>query len=112
MIPSTVKEASGLYTIKSTLYMQPTKADKDSVFRCTVEYSMPEVQIKQKKSDTININLNCEWRREDTLKHKHLSQFHPCAEIIKETTENYSRFCNHACCVRCRSNISNSGVVG
>ncbi|XP_071764601.1 basal cell adhesion molecule isoform X1 [Centroberyx gerrardi] len=58
MIPSVVKEASGLFTIKSTLYMQPTKADKDSVFRCTVEYSMPEEQIKKKTSDTITINLN------------------------------------------------------
>ncbi|XP_044064680.1 basal cell adhesion molecule isoform X2 [Siniperca chuatsi] len=58
MIPSVVKEASGLYTIKSTLYMQPTKADKDSVFQCTVEYYMPRDQIKQKKSDTITINLN------------------------------------------------------
>ncbi|XP_034553650.1 basal cell adhesion molecule isoform X1 [Notolabrus celidotus] len=58
MIPSVVKEASGLFTIKSTLYMQPTKADKDSVFQCTVEFSMPGDQIKQKKSDTITINLN------------------------------------------------------
>uniref|UniRef100_A0A3P8S9W3 Basal cell adhesion molecule (Lutheran blood group) n=1 Tax=Amphiprion percula TaxID=161767 RepID=A0A3P8S9W3_AMPPE len=58
MIPSVVKEASGLFTIKSTLYSQPTKADKDSVFHCVVEYSMPGEQIKQKKSDTITINLN------------------------------------------------------
>ncbi|GAA6220358.1 basal cell adhesion molecule-like isoform X2 [Lates japonicus] len=58
MIPSVVKEASGLFTIQSKLYMQPTKADKDSVFQCTVEYSMPGDQIKQKKSDTITINLN------------------------------------------------------
>jgi len=58
MIPSVVKEASGLFTIKSTLYMQPTKADKDSVFQCTVEFSMPEGQIKQKKSDSTTINLN------------------------------------------------------
>ncbi|XP_070691656.1 basal cell adhesion molecule [Pempheris klunzingeri] len=58
MIPSVVKEASGLYTIKSTLYMQPTKADKDSVFQCTVEYSMQGEQIKQKKSNVITINLN------------------------------------------------------
>ncbi|XP_029957908.1 basal cell adhesion molecule isoform X2 [Salarias fasciatus] len=57
MVPSVVKEASGLFTIKSTLYAQPTKADKDSVFQCTVEYSMPGDQIKQKKSDTITINL-------------------------------------------------------
>uniref|UniRef100_A0A3Q3WJM0 Ig-like domain-containing protein n=1 Tax=Mola mola TaxID=94237 RepID=A0A3Q3WJM0_MOLML len=62
MIPSVVKEASGLFTVKSTLYMQPTKADKGSVFQCTVEYSMPGGQIKQKKSDTITINLNCEWK--------------------------------------------------
>ncbi|XP_074539482.1 basal cell adhesion molecule isoform X2 [Halichoeres trimaculatus] len=58
MIPSVVKEASGLFTIKSSLYMQPTKADKDSVFQCIVEYSMPGDQNKQKKSDTITINLN------------------------------------------------------
>uniref|UniRef100_A0A3P8WA63 Basal cell adhesion molecule (Lutheran blood group) n=1 Tax=Cynoglossus semilaevis TaxID=244447 RepID=A0A3P8WA63_CYNSE len=58
MVPSVVKEASGLSTAKSTLYMQPTKADKDSVFHCVVEYSMPADQIKQKKSDTITINLN------------------------------------------------------
>ncbi|XP_061919929.1 basal cell adhesion molecule isoform X1 [Entelurus aequoreus] len=58
MIPSVVKEASGLYTIKSTLYMQPTKADKDSVFQCTVEYSMLGDQNKQTKSDSITINLN------------------------------------------------------
>lgn len=61
MIPSVVKEASGLYTIKSTLYMQPTKDDKDSVFQCIVEYSMPGDQMKQEKSNTITINLYCEW---------------------------------------------------
>ncbi|KAM7383190.1 hypothetical protein PAMP_002862 [Pampus punctatissimus] len=58
MVSSVVKEASGLYTIKSSLNMQPTKADKDSVFQCTVEYSMPGDQIKQKKSDSITININ------------------------------------------------------
>ncbi|KAM9353761.1 basal cell adhesion molecule isoform 2-T2 [Symphorus nematophorus] len=58
MIPSVVKEASGLFTLESTLYMQPTKADKDSVFQCLVEYSMPGGQIEKKKSETITINLN------------------------------------------------------
>ncbi|XP_026226868.1 basal cell adhesion molecule [Anabas testudineus] len=57
VIASVVKEASGLYTIKSTLYMQPTKDDKDSVFQCTVEYSMPGDNIKQEKSNSISINL-------------------------------------------------------
>ncbi|XP_056299958.1 basal cell adhesion molecule isoform X2 [Pseudoliparis swirei] len=58
MISSVVKEASGLSTVKSTLYMQLKKADKDSVFQCTVEYSMPGDQIKEKKSDPITLNLN------------------------------------------------------
>lgn len=60
IVPAVVKEASGLFSIKSTLYMQPTKADKDSVFQCTVEYSMLGGQIEQTKSDTMTINLNCE----------------------------------------------------
>lgn len=60
MVPAQVKEASGLFTIMSTLYMQPTKADKDSVFHCVVEYMLPGEEIKQKKSDPIKINLNCE----------------------------------------------------
>lgn len=64
MISSVVKEASGLSTVKSTLYMQLKKADKDSVFQCTVEYSMPGDQIKEKKSDPITLNLNCEWTDE------------------------------------------------
>lgn len=58
MVPSVVKESSGLYTVSSTLYMQPTKADKDSVFSCKVEYSMPNKEIKHQESDTIKLNLN------------------------------------------------------
>ncbi|KAG7266363.1 hypothetical protein CRUP_001144, partial [Coryphaenoides rupestris] len=58
MVPSVVKEASDLFTIKSTLYMQPTKADKASMFQCTVEYSLPSGQIAKKTSDPITINLN------------------------------------------------------
>ncbi|XP_030014877.1 basal cell adhesion molecule-like isoform X2 [Sphaeramia orbicularis] len=58
MVPSVVKEASGLFTIQSTLYMRPTKADKDSVFYCVVEYLMPQNQIRKKMSDKISINLN------------------------------------------------------
>uniref|UniRef100_A0A8C1ZXS5 Ig-like domain-containing protein n=1 Tax=Cyprinus carpio TaxID=7962 RepID=A0A8C1ZXS5_CYPCA len=57
MIPSVVKEASGLYTMTSTLFMQPVKADAKSVFHCTVEYSMPNNQIKQESSDKFNLSL-------------------------------------------------------
>ncbi|XP_072250017.1 basal cell adhesion molecule isoform X1 [Leuresthes tenuis] len=58
MVHSVVKETSGLFTIKSTLFMQPTKADKDSQFHCIVEYYSPGNQIQEKKSDTTKINLN------------------------------------------------------
>ena len=61
MVPSVVKEASDLFTLTSTLYMQPTKEDKDAVFQCTVEFTMPEQKIQKKTSDPITINLNCEW---------------------------------------------------
>ncbi|XP_033837077.1 basal cell adhesion molecule isoform X1 [Periophthalmus magnuspinnatus] len=58
MVPSLVKEASGLFTLHSKLYMNPTKADKDSEFYCMVEYKLTGGQVKQKKSDSIKINLN------------------------------------------------------
>ncbi|KAJ0065862.1 hypothetical protein NL108_000089, partial [Boleophthalmus pectinirostris] len=58
MVPSVVKESSGLFTLHSKLYMNPTKADKDSEFYCIVEYKMPGGQVKQKKSDSTKINLN------------------------------------------------------
>ncbi|XP_028971863.1 basal cell adhesion molecule isoform X2 [Esox lucius] len=58
MVSSVVKEASGLFTIKSTLMMQPQKADKDSRFHCTVEYSVPNDLIRQISSDTFSLTLN------------------------------------------------------
>ncbi|XP_056331137.1 basal cell adhesion molecule isoform X2 [Danio aesculapii] len=57
MLPFLVKEASGLYTMTSTLYMHLTKADAKSVYHCTVEYAMPDYQIKQESSDNFNISL-------------------------------------------------------
>ncbi|XP_043973927.1 basal cell adhesion molecule isoform X2 [Gambusia affinis] len=59
MVLSTVKESSGLYTIKNALYMLPTKADKDSTLHCTVEYSLAGEKNKniQKKSEPMKIEL-------------------------------------------------------
>ncbi|CAM4700483.1 unnamed protein product [Leuciscus chuanchicus] len=57
MILSSVKEASGLFTITSTLYMQPVKADAKSVFHCTVEYVMPENKTLHENSDKFNLSL-------------------------------------------------------
>ncbi|XP_052000440.1 basal cell adhesion molecule isoform X2 [Xyrauchen texanus] len=57
MILGVVKEASGLYTVTSSLFMKPVKADAKSAFHCTVEYSMPNNQIKQESSDKFNLML-------------------------------------------------------
>uniref|UniRef100_A0A8C7YBJ9 Basal cell adhesion molecule (Lutheran blood group) n=1 Tax=Oryzias sinensis TaxID=183150 RepID=A0A8C7YBJ9_9TELE len=58
MVPSVVKESSGLFTVQSILYMRPKKEDKDSVFFCKVEYSTLQNTTETKSSGTININLN------------------------------------------------------
>lgn len=58
MLPFLVKEASGLFTVTSTLYMHLKKADAKSVYHCTVEYTMPNNQIKQESSDNFNISLH------------------------------------------------------
>ncbi|XP_051573815.1 basal cell adhesion molecule-like isoform X1 [Myxocyprinus asiaticus] len=57
MILGVVKEASGLYTVTSSLFMQPVKADAESEFHCTVEYSMPNNLIKQDSSDKFKLSL-------------------------------------------------------
>ncbi|XP_067304845.1 basal cell adhesion molecule isoform X2 [Pseudorasbora parva] len=57
MISSLVKEASGLYTKTSTLFMQLVKADAKSFFHCTVMYSMPGNQSKTESSDKFNLTL-------------------------------------------------------
>uniref|UniRef100_A0A096ME37 Basal cell adhesion molecule (Lutheran blood group) n=1 Tax=Poecilia formosa TaxID=48698 RepID=A0A096ME37_POEFO len=60
MLLTSVKETTGLYSIKNTLHMRPTKADKDSIFHCTVEYSLAGEKNKniQKKSEPMKIDLN------------------------------------------------------
>ncbi|KAF6716576.1 Basal cell adhesion molecule [Oryzias melastigma] len=58
MVPIVVKEPSGLYTLRNTLYMKPVKEDKNSVFFCKVEYRTPQNTTETKRSNTITINLN------------------------------------------------------
>ncbi|XP_047667286.1 basal cell adhesion molecule isoform X2 [Tachysurus fulvidraco] len=57
MVPGVVKESSGLYTVMSTLYLQPEKKDTKSVFHCTVEYRMPNDEIKEENSEHFNLTL-------------------------------------------------------
>ncbi|XP_062394850.1 basal cell adhesion molecule [Sardina pilchardus] len=58
MVPSVVKESSGLFTINNLLYLKVQKADKDSKFHCVVEYMMPNSDPKQKSSQSFSLNMH------------------------------------------------------
>ncbi|XP_041963029.1 basal cell adhesion molecule isoform X2 [Alosa sapidissima] len=58
MVPSVVKESSGLFTINNQLYLKVQKADKDSKFHCVVEYMMPNSAPQQKSSQTFSLNMH------------------------------------------------------
>ncbi|XP_069497099.1 basal cell adhesion molecule isoform X2 [Ambystoma mexicanum] len=58
MVARTVKEASGLHSVSSTLYMKPTKEDKDSHFYCTVQYLMPKGKTESLMSEKFNLTLH------------------------------------------------------
>ncbi|XP_060114344.1 basal cell adhesion molecule [Heteronotia binoei] len=54
----TVKEASGLHSVSSTLYLRPNKTDKDSLFHCQVTYLMPRGEEQSLKSDSYQLTLH------------------------------------------------------
>ncbi|XP_013921950.1 PREDICTED: basal cell adhesion molecule-like [Thamnophis sirtalis] len=54
----TVKEASGLYSRSSVLYMRPKKADKNSVFQCKLSYKMPNGVVSTEESQPFNLTLH------------------------------------------------------
>uniref|UniRef100_A0A8C6YI92 Ig-like domain-containing protein n=1 Tax=Naja naja TaxID=35670 RepID=A0A8C6YI92_NAJNA len=54
----TVKEASGLYSRSSMLYMRPKKADKNSIFQCKVSYKMPNGKVGMEESEPFNLTLH------------------------------------------------------
>ncbi|XP_078507399.1 basal cell adhesion molecule isoform X2 [Lissotriton helveticus] len=58
MVSRTVKEASGLHSVSSTLYLRPTKADKDSHFYCMVQYLMPKGRTESLMSQKFNLTLH------------------------------------------------------
>lgn len=58
MVPSVVKESSGLFTINNLLYLKVQKADKDSKFHCVVEYMMPNSAPLQKSSKAFSLNMH------------------------------------------------------
>ncbi|XP_005999181.1 basal cell adhesion molecule [Latimeria chalumnae] len=58
MVPRVVKEASGLYTVSSTLYYKVSKADKDSHFYCQVQFLLPKIQTQTFDSKDFSLNLH------------------------------------------------------
>ncbi|KAM6427841.1 basal cell adhesion molecule isoform 1-T1 [Liasis olivaceus] len=54
----TVREASGLYSRSSTLYMRPKKSDKNSMFQCRVSYKMPYGKLGTAESEPFNLTLH------------------------------------------------------
>ncbi|XP_061453862.1 basal cell adhesion molecule [Rhineura floridana] len=58
VVSRTVKEASGLHSVSSTLYLRVNKADKDSTFRCKVSYSMPHGKVDSVESDPFQLTLH------------------------------------------------------
>ncbi|KAJ8287685.1 hypothetical protein COCON_G00003440 [Conger conger] len=58
MVNSMVKEASGLLTVHSTLYLQPKKEDKDSLFHCRVEYNISGGMVDTKDSEAFTLTLH------------------------------------------------------
>ncbi|KAL8219735.1 UNVERIFIED_CONTAM: hypothetical protein K2H54_032323 [Gekko kuhli] len=58
MVSRTVKEASGLHSVSSTLYLRLNKTDKDSRFHCQVTYLMPGGEEHIMKSESFQLTLH------------------------------------------------------
>lgn len=56
----TVREASGLLSLTSTLYLRPGKADRDASFQCSVRYRLPAGQEGHLDSPSFHLSLHCE----------------------------------------------------
>ncbi|KAG8567643.1 hypothetical protein GDO81_013726 [Engystomops pustulosus] len=54
----TTTEASGLYTVSSTLYLKPTKADADAVFSCKAVFPLPGGLTSHMESKEFKLSLH------------------------------------------------------
>ena len=62
MTSRTVREASGLQSLTSTLYLRLHKADRDASFHCSVRYHLPAGQHGHLDSPAFRLTLHCESR--------------------------------------------------
>ncbi|XP_073178573.1 basal cell adhesion molecule isoform X6 [Lepidochelys kempii] len=58
VVSRSVKEASGLQSVSSTLYLRPSKADKDAQFQCLVQYPLPRGQVGNTTSERFSLMLH------------------------------------------------------
>uniref|UniRef100_A0A670IU80 Ig-like domain-containing protein n=1 Tax=Podarcis muralis TaxID=64176 RepID=A0A670IU80_PODMU len=58
VVSRTVKEASGLLSVSSTLYLRVNKSDKYSSFLCHVSYAMPHGKVGTAESDPFHLTLH------------------------------------------------------
>ncbi|XP_023968869.1 basal cell adhesion molecule isoform X2 [Chrysemys picta bellii] len=58
VVSRSVKEASGLQSVSSTLYLRPSKADKDAQFQCLVQYPLPQGQVGNNSSEPFRLVLH------------------------------------------------------
>lgn len=60
MTSRTVREASGLYSLTSTLYLRLYKEDRDARFHCAAQYKLPSGQVGHLDSPAFQLTLHCE----------------------------------------------------
>lgn len=63
MTSRTVREASGLQSLTSTLYLRLRKADRDASFHCSVSYHLPAGRRGRLDSPAFHLTLHCESLR-------------------------------------------------
>lgn len=60
MTARTVREASGLLSVTSTLYLRLHKPDREASFHCSVHYHLPAGQHGRQDSPSFSLTLHCE----------------------------------------------------
>lgn len=66
MTSRTVREASGLQSLTSTLYLRLRKAHRDASFHCSVSYNLPMGRRGRLDSPVFHLTLHCESLRDLT----------------------------------------------
>lgn len=72
IVPSITTESSGLFSVKSELFMKVVKADKDDEFYCEVTYFVPG-ETRMTETNRINITVHCEFHKYSNHHDIHLS---------------------------------------